>query len=750
MRARNSSNGLISAELDLDSPLGRLAMVNISLAQQRIQEQEISIKTQWQNNPHRIVYQNGHFLYDKMFYIYALRMHQGKVDENISFLIDAVVSQAQEILDYLSKNPEADFNKVDEQLRFEYLIGAYLIIANRLDVWQTKQCDALIKKIIAICRALDYQLPIDAGLIRNMIRNHQSKLTKSADAINALDKKLLLIIGGFKNFTTTVEWNNTHYSVDFSTSHPLYHDILEIYAVSKLTPVNPAMAKFLVDDIQHSLRCIKKYLSNKPKIALHDKSEQLRWGFLLVNLAHTIGASKFYQLCEIQPLLDQVREVMMSMKPMIKTHHKIVKRYYKLLELDLDTIIGIDCLERKDFISAEVYLNGALHLASKYLVNDIENRQGTLFLLNNHLSQLHFTREDYLAAEVQYDNAMRYISKNMVPGNIKQHQSKKLSIIHFELARHFQKTGETKNEIRTLRKAIEVCDLFLDRAMIVQLFPDVKKQTQIIKMICQKRLAEIAQNPQGNEKKNNKKSLPTKKEKPSTTKKATPVVEPSGEICDSEVTPSFPLLHIPVSWKANNKKISNTRQKKPKDNPRKNDDNQTTHKPDFFSTQQRTVPNVVLWEDETFGELRFDKSNADCDIIVMRDEHNCGCPVFGFLCTDLIEEELKKHYQAPQVDIIMKEMIKTFSEAKKAGFFGRGIKSCPNLPLLKGTDYKMALKPSSGFDFTLRVYGRTLHNGKHTLFIFNAIDVKPKGSASKLVILEPKAKQVESRTNILC
>lgn len=199
------------------------------------------------------------------------------------------------------------------------------------------------------------------------------------------------------------------------------------------------------------------------------------------------------------------------------------------------------------------------------------------------------------------------------------------------------------------------------------------------------------------------------------------------EVKESALTP-FP--HIPQNWK---EKVKQNTARKQRGNKAKVDKNEK--KSTFIIEQQNPIPPKACWVDKSLGELIFDKNQPECEVIVMRNEHNCGKPVFGYLPIHLFLELLRKYYSESDLNAILNEMKQTFSEAKQAGFFGRGIKSCPHLPLLSGTDYKIELKPSRSFKPIFRVFGRHISNGSNTLFIFDAIDRNPKSSASKLEII---------------
>lgn len=229
--------------------------------------------------------------------------------------------------------------------------------------------------------------------------------------------------------------------------------------------------------------------------------------------------------------------------------------------------------------------------------------------------------------------------------------------------------------------------------------------------------------PEKSKKNNARQPVPAKK---------LPLVAPTP--IDATAEDLRPLLYISNHWKESQKSYTARKQRGNKSAG----DKKSKRKVSFFIDQHRVIPEKTTWLDAGFGELVFDRSQHASEILVMRNEHNCGKPVFGYLPIDSIRTVLSKHYKAEECEKILEEISKTFSEAKQAGFFGHGIKACPNLPLLCRTPYKLEIKPSRDFKPVIRVFGRHINNGEHTLFIFDALDRNPKSSASKLEVVSPE------------
>lgn len=579
--------------------------------------------------------------------------------------------------------------------------------------------------------------------------------------------------------------------------HVLYDIIFDLQAISmhreKRTDNTTKLARRIYEKCQR----IINLLHDGSKIAMNLDEEDKRWAFFMSNLSHAICSMYTHRMMDIKPFDTQARELFKALRPHFGAHHRILSRYCKAQKFDLDVLMGCYYNEYEDLPIAESYLTIALRNMPSCILIGSPQYKSAMYVIHNELSGIHFKRGDYLAAEVQYDHAMRFISQNVALISTQRFYDFKVHITHDKLAAHYCEMDQWEDEKRLRAKTVEVCDLFLTRTMLGSINSIIKSDAQKVRLNSLLRLnagSFFNEMPRrfldlvaSTDPVNSKITMISAEHylKVLTVLKSSNLLDEKGCHADSnclkidiksnsdiskfftdalatlfpklkkqqkkkhlaksaepmnaappqanEIAELQPLKHIATNWKQQQKQTparqnrGNKAAALPKDK----------HDPKFFIDQHRPVPPVACWRDAKFGELVFNRNDPHCEVIILRNDHNCGKPVFGFLPTKSILTRLCKHYNMDESEKILSEIQRTFSEARQAGFYGRGLKSCTTLPELRNTDYKLVLKPSKDFRPIVRLFGRPISTQSgHTLYILDAINCHPKSAASKIEVLQ--------------
>lgn len=104
---------------------------------------------------------------------------------------------------------------------------------------------------------------------------------------------------------------------------------------------------------------------------------------------------------------------MSAFKPYIKSNHKYARLYRRHLNFDLDLLKGIYFSAKGDLDLAEAYYNSALRYCLRCLTRQHTKYKSSMYSILNGLSEILFKQGDYLAAEVQYDYAIRHMAPDV-------------------------------------------------------------------------------------------------------------------------------------------------------------------------------------------------------------------------------------------------------------------------------------------------------------------------------------------------
>lgn len=593
--------------------------------------------------------------------------------------------------------------------------------------------------------------------------------------------------------------------VQIPPDHRLYHFCLAVLAASRFDGETTTLAYEMANNAATNIFDNVLNLTNQPKIDFKDEKEQYRWAVFVnavylacchiytKNLLDQKGFCKQYS-----DLNTHVRTLLKLIKSNIKSNQKIIRRMCNNASYELDITMGKHCLDMGNLDLSEDYLNRAARSLSKCYHRYQEEYKVIAYMIHSNIAEIHLRRGDLLAAEAQYDHAMRYVAQKISFLNLNDLlRSGKITIeqFYYNLAIEYGKKNNWHAQKRVLNKSIECCQQ-LAKTYLGQ-FSVVNAQVKLTERVCRTMLhrgqffyelphkvANLCTNTDKNVQRLDAKDhnsflrlqsacrnigiLDVAKTNVETLTIVLAISDAKEHlnIAEKLVTVLYPQQPRKKSVKKQTKKVAALSQPTSKESTddeneglrfsesiftsfkklqKRNPNSKNKGNAKKFSTDQlndpvalplvRKAPQHCQWLDDRFGEIKFPSEREDLVVVEMRNAFNCGKTNFAVIPKDLLLQRIAKSNGDQTASAILSHIINTLTEAKQVGFWGRGVKSCPNEPIVNGTPYKEKLKPSTGYEFNYRVYGRKISNGEHVLHIFDAIDLKPKGSASKLEVL---------------